>query len=143
MSRSGIGETRVTTPITIDRLTIDGILTGLDVRASGTLNVWSDFTVAAGIVNVDGRMNTGEALMISGLLSGRGTFNPTYFTSINGAIAPGGIGSIGTLTVQADTVFASNSVASRSAPPRAICCASPPTLPRTQPASPAPAGICG
>ncbi len=62
-----------------------------------------------GHINVDGRMNTGEALAVHSLITGRGTLNPTYFTSVNAAIAPGGIGSIGTLTIQADTILASNS----------------------------------
>lgn len=106
---SGIGETRVTTPITIDRLTIDGYLTSLDVRVGGTLNVLADFTTRRGFLNVDGNLNTGEAVAIDALITGRGTFNPTYFTSVNAAIAPGGIGSLGTLTVQADTILASNS----------------------------------
>ena len=106
---SGIGETRVTTPITIDRLTVDGVLTSLDVRTGGTLNVLGDFTTRRGFLNIDGRLNSGEAVIIDALLTGRGTFNPTYFTSINGAIAPGGIGALGTLTVQADVILASNS----------------------------------
>lgn len=106
---SGIGETRVTTPITIDRLTIDGLLTSLDVRTGGTLNVLGDFTTLRGFLNVNGQINSGEAVVVDALITGRGTFNPTYLTSVNGAIAPGGIGSIGTLTVQADTILASNS----------------------------------
>ncbi|HRK64353.1 MAG TPA: autotransporter domain-containing protein, partial [Terricaulis sp.] len=106
---SGVGETRVTTPITIDRLTIDGLLTSLDVRTGGTLNVLGDFTTLRGFLNVNGQINSGEAVVVDALITGRGTFNPTYLTSVNGAIAPGGIGSIGTLTVQADTILASNS----------------------------------
>lgn len=106
---SGVGETRVTTPITIDRLTIDGLLTSLDVRSGGTLNVLTDFTTLRGFLNVDGALNSGEAVVVDGLITGRGTFNPTFLTSVNGAIAPGGIGTIGTLTVQADTILASNS----------------------------------
>lgn len=104
-----IGSTRVTTPITIDRFTIDGILTELDVRSTGTLNVWSDFTIGSGFVNVDGRINSGEALLIQGVLTGSGTFNPTYLTSVDGVIAPGGLISVGTLSVQGDVVLASNS----------------------------------
>ena len=106
---SGIGETRVTTPITIDRLTLDGLLTLLDVRAGGTLNVLGDFNTRRGFLNIDGQLNAGEAVVIDGLVTGRGVFNPTYFTSVNGAIAPGGVGRIGVLTVQADTILASNS----------------------------------
>jgi hypothetical protein len=106
---SAIGETWLNTSVTIDRFTLDGLLTGLDVRSGGTLNVWSDFTVDSGFLNVDGRINSGEALMVHGLLTGRGTFNPTYLTSVDGVIAPGDLVGVGTLTVQGDVVLASAS----------------------------------
>ncbi|GAM99547.1 outer membrane autotransporter barrel [alpha proteobacterium U9-1i] len=102
-----IGETRLNSAVTIDRLTVDGLLTSLDVRSGGTLNVLTDFTMGRGFLNVDGRINSGEALIIQGLLTGRGTFNPTYLTSVDGAIAPGGVLGVGTLTVQGDVVLAS------------------------------------
>jgi subtilase-type serine protease len=85
------------------------LLTALDVRAGGTLNVWAEANFVLGHINVDGALNTGEALAVHSLLTGRGTFNPTYFTSVNGAIAPGGVHSLGALTIQADTIMASNS----------------------------------
>jgi len=40
--------------VTIDRLTLDGNAAKLDVRPTGTLNVWGDFTQWAGWTNVDG-----------------------------------------------------------------------------------------
>jgi|CXWL01.1.fsa_nt_gi uncharacterized protein with beta-barrel porin domain len=92
---------------TIDRFTMDGGLTALDVRSGGTLNVLGDFTVGRGALNIDGRINSGEALLVQALLTGSGTFNPTFLTSVDGIIAPGGLVSTGTLTVQGDVVLAS------------------------------------
>lgn len=104
---SAVGETRVTTNIQIDALTINGPLTSLDVRSGGTLGVWGDATMVQGFLNVDGNLNTGEMVVIDGLITGRGTLNPTYFTSVNAYIAPGG-SALATLTIQGDAILASN-----------------------------------
>jgi hypothetical protein len=104
---SAIGATWLDSSVTIDRFTLDGALTSLDVRNAGTLSVLGDFNVFAGILNVDGRINSGEALLVQGLLTGRGTFNPTFLTSVDGVIAPGSLLGVGTLSVQGDVILAS------------------------------------
>lgn len=101
------GITLLTNSVTIDRFTIDGLLTELVVRNNGELNVLGDFNMFRGIVDVDGQINSGEALLVQGLLTGRGTFNPTYLTSVDGLIAPGSAVGVGTLTVQGDVILAS------------------------------------
>jgi len=103
----GLGVTWLSDAVTIDRFTMDGVLTALDVRSSGTLNVLGDFTVMRGGLDLDGRINSGEAVFVQGLLTGGGTFNPTYFTSVDSIIAPGDLYGIGTLTIQGDVVLAS------------------------------------
>lgn len=104
---AAVGETRLNSSVTIDRFTLDGVLTGLDVRSAGTLNVLGDFNVGNGFLNVDGRINSGEAVLIQGLLTGRGTFNPTFLTSVDSIIAPGALVGVGTLSVQGDVILAS------------------------------------
>ena len=101
------GTTTLQQSATIDKLTIDGSAR-LNVTPSGSLNVWSDFNQLSGWTNVDGTLKTGEALVVSGILSGSGTFDPTYLTVVRGAVAPGGSG-IGTLTVKGNMIMSSGS----------------------------------
>jgi uncharacterized protein YhjY with autotransporter beta-barrel domain len=103
----GHGVTWLSSAVTIDRFTMDGGLTALDVRSGGTLNVLGDFTVLRGGLDLDGRINSGEAVFVQGLLTGGGTFNPTYFTAVDSIIAPGDLFGIGTLSIQGDVVLAS------------------------------------
>ena len=92
--------------VTIDRLTLDGSNAKLDVQPTGTLNVWGDYTQWAGWTNVDGTLKAGESLVATGLLTGRGTINPTFLTLGAAIVAPGNAG-VGTLTVQGDVVMSS------------------------------------
>jgi len=104
------GITRLSQTATIDVMRIDGLLSVLDIRPSGTLNTWADFTQHIGWTNVDGTINTREMLIVNGLLSGRGTINADFLTVVGGFVAPGGAGSVGTLTVNNDMILASASV---------------------------------
>jgi subtilase-type serine protease len=104
------GITRLNQAATIDVMTVDGLLSVLDIRSAGTLNTWADFTQNIGWTNVDGVLNTREMLVVNGLLSGRGTINADFLTVVGGFVAPGGAGSIGTMTVNSDMILASASV---------------------------------
>jgi subtilase-type serine protease len=106
---SAFGTTSVTTPIQIDRLTVDGA-TKLDVKSTGSLTVLGDFTQNVGFTNVDGLLKTGEALVSFGILSGSGKIDPTYLTIIAGAVLPGGIERTATLGVQGDLILSSASL---------------------------------
>ncbi len=103
------GRTSLNGTATIDRLTIGASGAVLDIGSSGTLNSIIDATVTAGQLNVDGRFNTFEMLLLGGMLSGSGVIDPTVLTSIMGSIAPGGQGTVGTLTLQGDLVLTSGS----------------------------------
>jgi subtilase-type serine protease len=105
---SRAGTTTLNKAATIDVLTISNQDAKLDIGAKGSLNVLADFTQAAGWTNIDGKLTTGEALVVSGLLTGKGTFDPTYLTVVGGIVAPGGSGA-GTLTIQGDMILASAS----------------------------------
>jgi hypothetical protein len=102
------GTTTLSGNATIDKLTIDGAAK-LDIAAGGSLKVWAEFNQASGWTNVDGSLTTSEAVVGTGLLSGKGTFDPTFLTVIGGAVAPGGGDKVGTLTVKSDMIIASAS----------------------------------
>ena len=102
------GTTTLSGSATIDKMTVDGP-SKLNIATAGTLNVWSDYTQATGWTNVDGHLNTGEMLVVGGLLTGRGTINPDFLTVVGGIVAPGGGDTIGTLTVNSDVILASAS----------------------------------
>lgn len=106
---NAFGRTTLASDITIDRLNLAGLAT-LDIKRSGDLNVWGDYTQTGGWLNVDGALTTGEAFLGNGLLTGSGRFDPTYLTSIRGIIAPGSIDGIGTLTVAGDVILSSESL---------------------------------
>lgn len=107
---SQIGTTSLSSSVTIDRMTLTGRSPRLDVRPNGTLTVLGDYTQMIGTTNVDGRINAGETLMVSGLLSGSGTFNPTFLTVGVGTVSPGGLLTPGTLTIQGDVILSSASI---------------------------------
>jgi|GEM_PF-5438949 len=48
-----------------------------------------------------------DPLVATGLLTGRGTIDPTYLTLGAAIVAPGGTAGVGTLTVQGDVIFSS------------------------------------
>lgn len=102
------GRTTLNGSATIDKLTIDGAAR-LNIAATGNLSVWAEYNQLSGWTNIDGRLKTGEALIVSGLLTGRGTFDPTFLTVVGGIVAPGGGDQVGTLTVQGDVILASAS----------------------------------
>ncbi|HEY9093095.1 autotransporter domain-containing protein [Parasphingorhabdus sp.] len=104
-----IGKTRLSDDVTIDRLNVDG-LASLDVKSSGSLKVWGDYTQTGGWVNVNGLLTTGEAFLGNGILSGSGLFDPTYLTSVHGIIAPGGLAHEGSFTIAGDVILSSGSL---------------------------------
>lgn len=105
------GKTTLDTAVTIDRLSVIGDQSKLDITADGSLTSLIDVTQTAGLVNVDGTLSTpGDYLLMAGGLSGSGRINTPYLTSITGMIAPGGVGSVGTLTVGGDVILSNGSV---------------------------------
>ncbi|QLC22372.1 autotransporter domain-containing protein [Parasphingopyxis sp. CP4] len=99
------GRTRVRTAPTVDRLTLLGDAY-LQIREIGNLTVIADYNQIGGRLRVDGTLNTGEALVIDGIIRGRGTFNPTFLTMVGGSLQPGG-SDYRTLTIQGDVILSS------------------------------------
>ncbi|QJR04150.1 autotransporter domain-containing protein [Sphingobium yanoikuyae] len=107
---SAAGKTTLDIDATVDRFTISGTGSTLDVTSAGSLTSLMDINHLAGVVNVDGAVETpGDYLLLSGLLSGKGTLRTPYFTNIMGVVAPGGIGTVGTLTVEGNAILSSGS----------------------------------
>jgi hypothetical protein len=104
---SAAGTTTLSSVVTIDRLTVANTA-GLNVAAAGNLTSLIDVTQTGGSVNVMGRLRSvGDYTLAAGLLSGSGTIQAPFLTSIMGTIAPGGVGTIGTLTVDGSVALSS------------------------------------
>ncbi len=107
---SAAGKTTLDTRATVDRFTIAGAGATLDVTSTGSLTSLMDIAHLAGTVNVAGTIATpGDYFMMSGLLSGTGTVRTPFFTNVMGVIAPGGNGSVGTLTIDGNAILSSRS----------------------------------
>lgn len=106
---SEAGTTTLSSAVEIDRLAMLGGA-GLNIAETGALTSLIDITQISGTMNVDGALSTrGDYLIISGLLSGSGAISTPFLTSVAGTIAPGGIGSVGQLTIDGSLVLASGS----------------------------------
>lgn len=104
------GTTKLRDDVTIDRLNLKGAAR-LNIRESGDLTVLADYTQTGGWLDLRGSLTTGEAFLGTGLLTGDGFFDPTFLTSVSGAIAPGSsFGRTGTLTIAGDVILASGTV---------------------------------
>lgn len=104
------GTTTLNTDIEIDRLTIVGAKSGLDITQDGSLVTLIDATQYGGRLNVDGFFGTvGDYALIAGLLSGSGTVFTPFLTNVMGVIAPGDVGTAGMLTVAGNLVLSSGS----------------------------------
>ena len=104
------GRTTLNTVKTIDRLTISGAQSTLDIAGGASLTSLIDITQSAGLVNVDGFLRSvGDYTMFGGVLSGTGTINSPFLTNILGTISPGTASAIGTLTIDGSAVLASGS----------------------------------
>lgn len=104
---SNAGTTTLSSVVTIDRLTVANTA-GLTVAGTGNLTSLIDVTQTGGVVNVNGRLRSvGDYTLAAGLLTGTGTIQAPFVTSIMGTIAPGGVGTVGTLTIDGSAVLAS------------------------------------
>lgn len=104
------GTTTLDIDATVDRFTIAGTGAKLNVTSAGSLTSLMDISHLAGAVNIDGAVTTrGDYMMLTGLLSGSGTLSTPYFTNVMGTIAPGGVGTIGTLNIEGNALLLSGS----------------------------------
>ncbi len=104
---SNAGTTTLSSNVTIDRLTMSGSA-GLTIAAAGRLNSLIDITQRGGTMTVTGGLTTpGDYLLAAGLLQGTGTVTTPFLTSVAGTIAPGTVGTVGTLSINGNLILAS------------------------------------
>lgn len=107
---SAAGKTTLDTQATVDSFTISGANAALDVTSAGSLTSLMDIAHLAGTVNAGGTIATsGDYFLMSGLLSGTGTVRTPFLTNVMGVIAPGTIGTVGTLTIDGNAILSSRS----------------------------------
>ncbi|WP_228242914.1 autotransporter outer membrane beta-barrel domain-containing protein [Porphyrobacter sp. GA68] len=94
--------------ITIDRFTMEG-LAKLEVAQGASLSVLGDYTQLLGWTDLNGRISANETFLLSGVLSGTGTFRTPFLTSVASIIAPGAARGTGTLTIDGNAILASGS----------------------------------
>ena len=95
--------------IIIDRLTINGAKTGLNIAKTGALGVWIDTTMYAGNLNVDGLLvSNGDIALMGGMLTGSGIIAAPYTTAVLAGIAPGTVGTTGTLSMYGNVILSSH-----------------------------------
>ena len=105
------GTTTLDTDVTIDKFMIAGAEAALDITADGMLTSLVDITQMAGMMNVDGTLaSNGDYLLFTGALTGNGTVQTPYFTNMMGIVAPGTMGTIGTLTFEGNVILTSGGV---------------------------------
>ncbi|MCK0129048.1 autotransporter domain-containing protein [Erythrobacter sp. F6033] len=103
------GTTTLSSEVEIDRLTVlSGA--GLNIAEEGDLTTLIDVSQFGGTVTVDGALNSvGDYTLFGGALQGSGTVVAPFVTNITGAISPGTIGGIDTLTIDGSAVLSSGS----------------------------------
>ena len=107
---SAAGTTTLSSDVTVDRFTLNGAGAALDIMADGSLTSLMDINQWSGMLRVNGTLTTpGDYFLMAGGLQGSGTINASYFTNVMGVIAPGGVGSIGTLTFNGNVILSSAS----------------------------------
>lgn len=105
------GTTRLSSAATVDRFAMTNADARLNITSGGALHSLTTLEQWAGSMNVDGLLQVeGDYLLFTGLLSGSGTIDTPFLTSVAGAIAPGAIGTIGQLTIQGDAIFSSGTM---------------------------------
>ena len=99
------GTTTLSSAVEVDRLSLIG-RARLTIHPSGDLTVLTDYTQTNGTLRVNGRLTTGEALIMRGGLLGSGVFDPTFLTVVRGVIRPGERRAEA-LTIQGDVILSS------------------------------------
>jgi Autotransporter beta-domain len=96
--------------VTIDNFGISGATSGLVIAPGASLTSLVEVNQLTGTTAVNGTLTSiGDYFLMSGLLSGNGRVNAPFVTSIIGNIAPGTLGTVGTLTIAGNLVLSSGS----------------------------------
>ncbi|WP_254606411.1 autotransporter domain-containing protein [Sphingomonas bacterium] len=108
---SAAGTTTLNTAVAIDRLTVSGSGAKLTVAAPGALTVNMEVDQLTGLVTNNGTITTlGDYFLMGGGIQGTGRFNQPFFTSAAGMIAPGTVGTVGTITFGGNLILSSGNI---------------------------------
>ncbi|KQN31323.1 transporter [Sphingomonas sp. Leaf34] len=108
VSLTAAGTTTLGSAVTVDKFTVAGGTARLAVTAAGSLTSLMTINQMTGTVQNDGMITTpGDYFMMTGLLTGSGRITTPFFTSVSGMIAPGTMGTTGTLTIAGNGILAS------------------------------------
>jgi len=104
------GVVTLNSAVTIDRFSIMGATSQLTIASGASLNSLIEIRQNTGTIVNNGTLTTpGDYLILSGLLTGTGTVNAPFTTSVLGSFAPGTTTTVGTLTFNGNLVMASGS----------------------------------
>ncbi|MCP3729753.1 autotransporter domain-containing protein [Sphingomonas sp. MG17] len=104
------GVVTLNSSVTVDRFSIMGATSQLTIASGASLNSLIEIRQNTGtIVNNGTLASPGDYLILSGLLTGTGQVNAPFTTSVLGGIAPGTVGTTGTLTFNGSLVLSSGS----------------------------------
>jgi len=96
--------------VTVDRFSIMGATSQLTIASGASLTSLMEIRQNTGTILNNGTLtSSGDYLLLSGLLTGSGTVNAPFTTSVLGSFAPGTIGTTGTLTFNGGLVMSSGS----------------------------------
>ena len=98
------GTTTVDMDVEIDKLVVDNRDGGIRIEAPYSFTSVIDVEHWDGISMIDGTLNTPGVYLAGGLIGGSGTINSNAFFNIAGAVSPGAIQNIRTLTINGDYV---------------------------------------
>lgn len=104
------GAVTLNSAVTVDRFSIAGATSQLNIAAGASLTSLMEVRQNTGTVRNDGMLTSrGDYLLLSGLLTGTGRVQTPFLTNVMGTIAPGTVGTIGTLTVAGNLILSSGS----------------------------------
>lgn len=104
------GVVTLNSAVTIDRFSIMGATSQLTIASGASLNSLIEIRQNTGTILNNGTLATpGDYLILSGLLTGSGTVNAPFTTSVMGSFAPGTATTVGTLTFNGNLVMSSGS----------------------------------
>ncbi|WP_343519306.1 autotransporter domain-containing protein [Sphingomonas sp.] len=104
------GVVTLNSAVTIDRFSIAGATSQLNIASGASLNSLIEIRQLTGTIQNNGTLTSpGDYLLLSGLLTGNGTVRAPFTTSVLGSIAPGTLTTTGTLTFQGNLVLSSGS----------------------------------
>lgn len=104
------GVVTLNSAVTIDRFSIMGATSQLTIASGASLRSLMEIRQNTGTILNNGTLtSSGDYLILSGLLTGSGTVNAPFTTSVMGSFAPGTIGTTGTLTFNGGLVMSSAS----------------------------------